>query len=618
MARTEVEIPAYDGMAGSNTNSNSISAMGAAVPDVDGVDTRDQFYGQSSIISLLEKYTQASTGQTPQSSKHSRAQQHTPSPATSTPSFAASSAITDTSLLSEDFSLPPRKLADWLLEVYFNNFHLLYPWVDKASFLASYDALWSRQEDTTGEHLPDVGLGGKKCSTAVFHCALNAMFALACELSTMTPREKRITSQTFYQRMKSLTSIDILDSGSLAHVQAFLLVGMYLQCTPYPKKCWNAVGMAYRIAVGLGLHRGRFASDLTGVEQTTRRKVWCACVNMDIMTMGRPAMTAPGDIPLPFLPDDRGGSAVSDEQSQLSHQFFQENMRLVGILGRILSTVYRSSELDAQPETDTTVDFQVIMDIDQALESFESSLHPDLHWKFNDTFNRDSNRTCQRLSNYCATTMNHNGLQPRQSRSPGNSFSNLFLANCASRCVQSACELVESLRRATMADTTGAWWYRVFLLIVNVDLVSAGIVLIIADRSGISFDSTDTGRRETASRECLQILHRMAGVNPSARDYAIVLGGLQQRLLQERAGQPGRDVSCEREGQGPDGPSAPEALGSTDRYVPDECSADHGVEPWNYGFSPLIQNWDSGIQDIMLPAQLFQETGEELLLPTLL
>lgn len=121
--------------------------------------------------------------------------------------------------------------------------------------MTTYKLLWSSQGYDNGNtlhELPDIGLGGGNCSPTVFHCALNAMFALACEFPNMEPEQKRASSGIFYDRMRSLVDIDILDSGSLAHVQALLLVGQYLQCTPYPRRRWNAVGMAYRMSVRLG------------------------------------------------------------------------------------------------------------------------------------------------------------------------------------------------------------------------------------------------------------------------------------------------------------------------------------------------------------------------------
>jgi hypothetical protein len=160
-------------------------------------------------------------------------------------------------VLWDDFSLPPRQQVDWLLEIYFTNNHIFYPWVHKESSMATYERIWTNHANVADKSLLDVGLGGPHCPVPLFHCALNAMFAIACEFSNMEPRDKRNTSMMFYERMKSLMNIDILDSGSLAYVQALLLVAIYLQCTTYPRRCWNVIGMAHRMAVGLGLQNRR-------------------------------------------------------------------------------------------------------------------------------------------------------------------------------------------------------------------------------------------------------------------------------------------------------------------------------------------------------------------------
>lgn len=53
-------------------------------------------------------------------------------------------------------------------------------------------------------------------------------------------------------------------------------------------------------------------------------------------------------------------------------------MRLIGILGNILSKIYHSAEPRAEGDTLSTsnVDFHAVMDLDRALEEFEASLHP--------------------------------------------------------------------------------------------------------------------------------------------------------------------------------------------------------------------------------------------------
>ena len=85
----------------------------------------------------------------------------------------------------------------------------------------------------------------------------------------------------FYERTRGHLNIDILDSGSLAHVQAPLLVALYLQCTPYPGRCWDVVGMAYKMWVELGLRLSQYMPQST-LSEETRWRAWCACVQIDI------------------------------------------------------------------------------------------------------------------------------------------------------------------------------------------------------------------------------------------------------------------------------------------------------------------------------------------------
>lgn len=408
-----------------NTLPMSLAAMGMAVPGTPDAACNDQYYGQSSLVSLVHQYAQSSPGhRSAQSlSRHPMASSMSPASFASGPNVSSSKNMA--TLLSDDFSLPPRRLADWLLEVYFSNNHIFYPWLHKESFLATYESLWTSHDNNTSRSLPDVGLGGSNCPPSVFNCTLNAVFAIACEFSNMEPRDKRTSSMMFYERMKSLMNIDILDSGSLAHVQALLIVAIYLQCTPYPKRCWNVIGMAHRMAVGLGLQNRRQFRDMTALEQEIRWRAWCACVQMDVyvfiqstfrthdslfdriisMTMGRPPMTPDySRVPLPSPVDDRYLSHGSEGSRQpegtiSTNQFLHENMKLIGILWKVLLKIYHSE--DETPEEDRSPtrgnEFKAVMEIDKALEEFESSLPIVFAWKPPNT--PSSNPTLRRQSN---------------------------------------------------------------------------------------------------------------------------------------------------------------------------------------------------------------------------
>lgn len=69
--------------------------------------------------------------------------------------------------------------------------------------------------------------------------------------------------------------------------------------------------------------------------------------------------------------------------------------------------------------------------------------------------------------------------------------------------------------------------------IVVTDLITAGVILVAADSSGVAVpldgDGVDKVMQESAWDQCLRTLHRMVDVHPSARDYALALGGLKQR-----------------------------------------------------------------------------------------
>jgi hypothetical protein len=124
------------------------------------------------------------------------------------------------------------------------------------------------------------------------------------------------------------------------------------------------------------------------------------------MTMGRLAMTPPPyEVPLPSPVDDKY-LAMGDDVEQPSNilsrnQFLYENTRLIRILGKILSTIYHSSEVTVQPETLSTpsLDLQAVLGIDSALDEFQASLHPALHWAFDKERSDNADMTCKRLSN---------------------------------------------------------------------------------------------------------------------------------------------------------------------------------------------------------------------------
>ena len=95
-------------------------------------------------------------------------------------------------------------------------------------------------------------------------------------------------------------------------VQALLLMGHYLQSTMELNQCWSVVGLAARIALGVGLHLDPTDWDMDPIEKELRSRTWYGCLSIDrvlALKYGRPpairddeTITIP--LPEPFLDDE--------------------------------------------------------------------------------------------------------------------------------------------------------------------------------------------------------------------------------------------------------------------------------------------------------------------------
>lgn len=190
----------------------------------------------------------------------------------------------------DDFSLPPRSLADHLLECYWDRVHCLYPFFHRPSFEQAYEDLWGSNKSPRPK-LPElnIGLGSAFDSgpkSIVFHCALNAILGLGCHFSEIPAAERELAAYSFFLRSKRFVTLDLLDIGTIGVVQTFLIMALFLQSTPYADRCWNAIGVACRSAQGLGLHEATSSVSTKPLETEVRRRTWHGCVIMDMSVSG--------------------------------------------------------------------------------------------------------------------------------------------------------------------------------------------------------------------------------------------------------------------------------------------------------------------------------------------
>ncbi|KAK2786593.1 hypothetical protein FQN52_007769 [Onygenales sp. PD_12] len=162
--------PLYDG-SGRVTGMGQISGPGARL---DPQSPPQEFYGASSTASFM-RLARASM---PLNQPHKAISDHSVSNGQVTYQFCEPV----TQFRFEDFALPPRSLADNLLQCFWDHIYCLYPFFDRPGFEAAYENLWKSEKEPLNKlSESNIGLGGRFDSgpkSIVFHCALNLIFAL--------------------------------------------------------------------------------------------------------------------------------------------------------------------------------------------------------------------------------------------------------------------------------------------------------------------------------------------------------------------------------------------------------------------------------------------------------
>ncbi|KAJ9137102.1 Fungal specific transcription factor domain containing protein [Pleurostoma richardsiae] len=538
-------------------NASGVTAMGTVLSEEDlsgSTHAAGDFYGQSSAASFLKE---ACGWQEPDS--------FSKQPSQVPPDPSRGAALSRFANLDK-FALPPRALADHFLQRYWQRVYYLYPFFDRAAFEHAYRSLWQADNETLvdSSQFRGYGLGGSEAdaSTIVFHSALNAVFALGCCFSDLSASEKMAASEVFFNRSKSFIGLDFLDMNNLGVVQALLVVALVLQGTPFPTRCWNAVGVACRVAQALGLHTevGRRTSDAR--EREIRRRTWHGCVIMDSivsMTFGRPTMTSSLSI-LPGTVDLSAPSTGETEAEQLKLCFYRESIQLSVILEGILQRIYQpwlSRETNVNGPVTAGLNIQhsldTIVELESQLSGFERSVTPFLSWISPEAHKKVSAEDgvifeiqknvlharfiyMQLILHRPILTQlsvsNMHGIKQADSSqrllsSDGLRYS--FALECGKSCVEAAKRLIRLIHDTYLTEKTGAWWWN------GLYACTAGLVLIVARLCQPLWEALDQAEIDTLWGQCQSILQHQASFSVSARKSLDLLLKVNGQVLMKQA-----------------------------------------------------------------------------------
>lgn len=184
---------------------------------------------------------------------------------------------------------PNRHILDSMLDSYFDTYHISYPFVHEPTFRAQYFGIIERPN-------------GDCWLALAYVIAAMGIFSS----STTTPSK----DLAFFAQAKSLISINHLECGNLTLVQTLTLMANYLQKRNKPNSGYNYLGLAMRMAMGLGLHKEFQGWGISPLKMEIRRRVWWTLCSLDFggtITFSRP-LTWPGngvEVTLPMNIHDR-------------------------------------------------------------------------------------------------------------------------------------------------------------------------------------------------------------------------------------------------------------------------------------------------------------------------
>ncbi|ORY78258.1 fungal-specific transcription factor domain-domain-containing protein [Protomyces lactucae-debilis] len=185
---------------------------------------------------------------------------------------------------------PPQLLEEHLIQQFYWHHHPLYPLTFEPIFRAEYH--------------------NKIPKPKPWPALLNIILALGTWYSSDSSEE--VNDIAFFRVAQANLSLDIFSAGDLPSVHVLALMSDYLFKRNKCNTGYLYLGLAIRMAVGIGVHREYTNSAIAPWEKEIRRRTWCTLFNMEVaacIMLGRPLcidqfdVLPPGnlsDLDLPF------------------------------------------------------------------------------------------------------------------------------------------------------------------------------------------------------------------------------------------------------------------------------------------------------------------------------
>ncbi|KIM94323.1 hypothetical protein OIDMADRAFT_135861, partial [Oidiodendron maius Zn] len=240
-------------------------------------------------------------------------------------------------LPSQREPLPPKEIADILVECFFDTFNNVFPLFDRTTFYDAYSHQYAQQP--IGGSAWYACLNVVLCLGSVFwHAHIHSKdHHLKTEISGFTEEK---CWKYFRNACSCLTDLMFKDCNLMA-VQAIIGMAFMQQTTLDPQTFYILIAAAGRLAHGIGLHRKLDHFGLSEAEANQRRNVFWIVYFLDKTTalrLGHPSVMTDDDIGVD-LPSERKMHETTPNGTKI-FDIFRSHAELAVLESRIYTELY--------------------------------------------------------------------------------------------------------------------------------------------------------------------------------------------------------------------------------------------------------------------------------------
>lgn len=157
--------------------------------------------------------------------------------------------------------LPARPVSSTLIQHYFDNIYVLAPFFIQTNFWASFDAIYQE---------------GGRFAKSFDYWIVHMVLAISQALTSHSQIARHHVSIALEY------ADDVLHPGSIAGIQAILLLAQYSMLDPEHFRTWHLIGSAARVVSDLGIHQEQLSEPyLNKTNLDLRRKVFHCVYSFD-------------------------------------------------------------------------------------------------------------------------------------------------------------------------------------------------------------------------------------------------------------------------------------------------------------------------------------------------